>query len=240
MSVKFAGELYLTNVSSRLGVPVETSVKLYEKIKEFLNIMGLDQRYGKIDYHHELKDNLQNFHFDGLKVKVQLNREEPDNNIKQTNKEAFQQTLAKHLHRQTKAKKRKYSPDSSKQVKITECDSDSNDSFKSVILVKDEPIVQQTVEQNEKDEVILPFKKQISWFNSELAELNNQVLNQNKIIKEQKSEILKLKEQNEELRKNFFDQGIQLALNKQQNSDLLREREETINLIKGLNSHFSI
>ncbi|CAF1134954.1 unnamed protein product [Brachionus calyciflorus] len=199
MSVKFAGDLYLTNVSGRLGDPVETSVKLYERIKEFLNIMGLEQRYGKIDYvivkgktsvkrdnyiafvsfkdsskHHELKDNLQNFHFDGLKVKVQLNKEEPDIDIKQTNKVAFQQTLAKHLQRQTKAKKRKNSPDFSEQVKITECDSDSNDSFKSVILVKHEPIVQQTIEQNEKDEVILPIKKQISWFNSELAELSTQ------------------------------------------------------------------
>ncbi|CAF1015498.1 unnamed protein product [Brachionus calyciflorus] len=103
MSVKFAGDLNSTNVSSRLGDPVETSVKLYEKIEEFLNIMALDQRYGKIDYvivkgktkvkldnyidFVSLKDNLQNFHFDGLKVKIQLHKE--DNNIKQTKIEAF-------------------------------------------------------------------------------------------------------------------------------------------------------
>lgn len=262
MSIKLSGDLYLTNVSPRLGDPVKTSILLFKSLNEFLTSLGLNKRYGKIAYvivkgktaikcknfvaflsledtskHFELKENLTNFHFDGQKIYININKDATEPLIKKNNHEKFKRNLDEYetikQSSQTNKRKREESPEKyepRQRVPNKTTDDDSNDSFISVISVK-----------NEKTETNkINFEEQNHDLNAKLDELNKTILEQKQTIDEQRDHIFRLTKLNNENKSREFNLAIELAVVKQRNEDLIKEREGTINLLKGLNDHLSI
>lgn len=255
MSIKLAGDLYLTNVSSGLGKPVETSLCLFEKINEFLGALGLKERYGPIDYiivkgstktltkqnhyvaflsledsskHFELKENLTNFHFNNQKVHVNVNKDETSPQTKRENKLKFKRELDRHLrHKRNKLScSSEEAEHHSKKFKVDEqtIDEDTNDSFRSVIFVKDD--------QNEQTIKIYSDKSD----KQTIDDLKNQ-------IEELKNQNEKLKQSLNEVRKRECELAIEVALNqvkaemvKAERDILKREREEAAEMTSKLNN----
>ena len=137
--------------------------------------------------HEEVVRFLKNFHFLGKKVSVQINTKNiPTPAKRRDNKKRFETSLAKRglamRDKQSSSNKRKLVDSSleeselrpklsKKFVQIN--DEDTNDSFKSIIEVKDEPIEQKA---NAKDDEIIELKNQIENLKRKLAQCEEEKL----------------------------------------------------------------
>lgn len=249
MSVKLSGDLYLTNVSSGLGDPVETSILLYEKINGFLSSVGLKERYGPIAYiivkgktssertnyvaflsledsskHYELKENLNNFHFNNEKIIVKVNDDETDQKIKRQNKQKFLRELVKRDSKQNKKRKRVDSTleandhrlKASKTIEQNN-DEESSDSFTSIIEIKNELVERTSTVSNPQTDkqTIDDLNQQIDTLKQENSQLNQEL---------------------QDTRKREWELAVELAIIKIRNDILLREREEAAEMANKLNS----
>lgn len=244
MSIKLAGDLYLTNISACVGSPVETSIKLYEKIVDFLRSLGLKERYGSIDYiivkgstknqskqtyvaflsledsskHYELKENLANFHFYNEKVHVKINQEEMDPQTKANNKQRFKLELNKRSN-QTK-----------KTNELNNKRRREDSSTENLLPQTKRPIVQINDESNDSFSSVIevksePIEQTNKLKDDEISELKIEI----EALKQKMSE---LEAENTKADMKIYALEIKWRYEQAANQHLLKKREEVALMAK--------
>lgn len=120
--MELTGDLYIQNVSNRLGDPIKTSIKLYEEVTSYIEHAGRTDRYGEISYvivtnntnsnkenyiafvsfentivHDEVSRFLSDFHFHNTKVDIKVNSNINNKNKREENRRKFKKTINRHL-----------------------------------------------------------------------------------------------------------------------------------------------
>lgn len=255
--INLTGDIYLKNVSDELNDPVATSIRIYDDITSLIQNTGRTERYGQIEYvivpdnteskidnyiafvsfkntaiHEEVVRFLQNFHFLGKKVSVQINTKNiPTPAKRRDNKRRFETSLAKRSltirDKQSSSNKRKLvdssleesdpRPKLSKKVVQTN-DEDTNDSFKSIILIKEEDTANE-------EQTMSELNKQIEELKCENAELKRELLFKKQGELDAKTEL------------NLYK--LNLENTKNERDALLREREVAAKLASTLHALYN-